>query len=37
VRKRKAETVQSDIIGYYPRSKLPFRGIIAFYRFDHCN
>jgi len=25
--KRKAETVQSDIVGYYPRSKLPFRGI----------
>jgi len=27
VRKRKAETVQSDIVGNYPRSKLPFRGI----------
>jgi len=27
VHKRKAETVQSDIVGYYPRSKLPFRGI----------
>jgi len=27
VNKRKAETVQSEIVGYYPRSKLPFRGI----------
>jgi len=26
VRKRKAETVQSDIVGNYPRSKLPFAG-----------
>ena len=25
--KRKAETVQSDIVGNYPRSKLPFHGI----------
>jgi len=25
----KSETVQSDIVGYYPRSKLPFRGILS--------
>ena len=25
--KRKAEMVKSDIVGYYPRSKLPFCGI----------
>jgi len=23
-----AETMQSDIVGYYPRSKLPFRAIL---------
>jgi len=27
VRKRKAETVQSDTVGYYPRSKWPYCGI----------
>jgi len=27
VHKRKAETVQLDIVGYYPRLKLPFCGI----------
>ena len=27
--KRKEKTVQSDTVGYYPRSKLPFRGIIV--------
>ena len=27
VRKRKSEMVQSDIVGYYPRSKLPFHRI----------
>ena len=25
--KQQAETVQSNIVGYTPRSKLPFRGI----------
>jgi len=25
--KQKAETVQSDIVGYYPRSKLSYCGI----------
>ena len=33
VRKRKAETVQSDIVGNYRRSKLPFRGICVWYWF----
>jgi len=27
MRIRKVEMVQSDIVGYYPRSKLPFCGI----------
>jgi len=30
VRKRKAEKVQSDIVGYYQRSKLRFCGISLF-------
>ena len=32
VRIRKAEKLQSDIAGYYPRSKLPFRGIHDHFR-----
>jgi len=31
MRKRKAETVQTDIVVYYSRSKLPFRMILRFY------
>jgi len=35
VRKRKAETVQLDIVRYYPTSKLPFRGILKF-QLSYC-
>ena len=31
MRKRKAETVQADIVGYYPWSKLPFCGILIYF------
>jgi len=27
IKAERAETVQSDIVGYYLKSKLPFRGI----------
>ena len=32
IKAERAETVQSDIVGYYPRSKLPFRGILVLQR-----
>ena len=31
IKAERAETVQSDIVGYYPWSKLPFCGILIYF------